>query len=79
LSGKVGFMIRVDSKGKIVSGKDTGWYIWIQDDTENTGGYLVVQSLSVDFTGIVYDNWFETIDDVEKHFRFNKWIVEWLD
>jgi len=27
-------MIKVGSKAKIVSGKNTGWYIWIQDDTE---------------------------------------------
>jgi len=72
-------MIRVGSKAKIVSGKDTGWYVWIQDDTENTGGYLVVQSPSIEFTDNGYDNWFETIDDIEKHFEFNKWIVEWLD
>ena len=77
---KVGFfMIEVGSKAKIVSGKNTGWYIWIQDDTENTGGYLVVQSPSIEFTGNGYDNWFATIDKIEKHFELNKWIVEWLD
>jgi len=40
----------------------------------------VVQSPSIEFTGNGYDNWFATIDKIEKHFELNKWIVEcWIN
>lgn len=46
-------MIKIGSKAKILCGKNEGWYIWVLDDNENTGGYLVLQSPNIDFKG----NW----------------------
>ena len=72
-------MIKIGSKAKIISGKNEGWYIWVQDDSENTGGYLVIQSPNIDFSGTGYDDWFEKVDEIEKHFLFNNWVVEWFN
>lgn len=70
---------KINSKGKINSGELTGWYIWIVDDSESTGGYLVIQSPNIDFKGKGFDNWFASIDEVEQFFNHNKWEIEWLN
>ena len=72
-------MVKVGSKAKIVSGRNVGWFIWVQDDSENTGGYLVIQSSNIEFSGDGFDDWFLTLDEVEKHFVYNNWTVEWID
>ena len=72
-------MVKVDSKARIVSGKYKGWFIWVKDDMADSGGYLVIQSLDVEFCGDGFDNWFISIEDVEKYFINNNWKLEWLD
>lgn len=71
-------MVLVNSKGRLLNGENTGWYIWIKDDQENTGGYLVIQSKTSDFGGNGFDNWFETIEEIEKFFKYRNWEIEWL-
>ncbi len=71
-------MVIINSKAKIVSGKNIGWFIWVQDDRKNTGGYLVLQSPDIDFKGDGFDNWFLTIEEIENYFFNNNWILEWI-
>jgi len=72
-------MVKVDAKARIVSGKYTGWFIWVQDDRPDSGGYLVIQSSDIEFRGDGFDNWFISIEEVEKFFVNNNWRLEWLD
>lgn len=70
--------MKVGSKAKVLSGTNAGWFIWIQDDTVNTGGYLVIQSPNIEFDGNGFDDWFLTLDEIENYFKFNNWVVEWI-
>ena len=54
-----------------------GWYIKILDDTENTGGYLVLQSPEINFQGFGYDNWFLNLEEIQQHFISNDIFIEW--
>ncbi|WP_182188229.1 hypothetical protein [Pectinatus frisingensis] len=72
-------MALANSKGRIVNGKNKGWYIWIKDDQENTGGYLVIQSQKPDFGGDGFDNWFETMEEIERFFQYKSWYIDWFE
>lgn len=72
-------MIKIGLKGVITNGRLNGWYILVQDDSENTGGYLVIQSPQISFDGEGFDNWFETMDEVQQFFQNNNWSVEWFE
>jgi hypothetical protein len=34
--------IKIGITGKILEGRHKGWYIYVEDDFENTGGYLIL-------------------------------------
>jgi len=51
-------MIEVGKKGRIVSGLKAGGFVYVEDDTENTGGYLVHTATSPDFQDGFY-GWVE--------------------
>ncbi|AJQ28764.1 hypothetical protein [Pelosinus fermentans] len=72
-------MVKVNAKGKINNGKLVNRYIWIIDDSENTGGYLVIQSPTISFEGEGFDNWFVTLEEVEQFINYNKWEIEWFE
>ena len=72
-------MIQANLRGRIIKGDSAGWFIKIHDDQENTGGYLVIQSKKLDFTGDGFDNWFETMGEVEQFLKYKNWGIEWLE
>ena len=72
-------MIQANLLGRIIKGDSAGWFIKIHDDQENTGGYLVVQSKNSDFSGDGFDNWFETMGEVERFLKYKNWKIEWLE
>lgn len=69
----------IGKKGIIKGGTTDGWFILIQDDSENTGGYLLLQSPNENFIGEGYDNWFLSLDEVNQHLELNKLNISWLD
>jgi hypothetical protein len=71
------FLLRVNAKGRIVSGEMKGWYVCIQDDLNNTGEFLFIQSPNHNFSGVGFDNWFDSIEDVEKHITRNDLKIDW--
>ena len=69
--------IEIGRIGKIVKGDDVGCFIKIQDDSENTGGFLILQSESEDFsTGS--DDWVEDAKGLEESLEESEWAVNWL-
>jgi hypothetical protein len=69
--GVVG-LIRSDEK----RGLYIGWYIKVFDDTEESGGYYILQSRSKDFRGEGYDDWVLP-EHLEGYFAGSGWELDW--
>lgn len=70
---------RVNNIGLIKTGYKKGWYIKVQDDSESTGGHLILVSRDINFVSADgFDGWVESIDDVELYFKESNWDIEWL-
>jgi hypothetical protein len=70
--------IRIGAVGRIVSGDYAGWYVKVQDDSENTGGFLILISGDRTFqSGKGFDGWVEGRAMLEGYFRESSWQVEW--
>ena len=70
-------LAKIGKKGQIRSGEHTGFFVRIQDDAPNTGGYLIL--LWEDKSPNGYDYWAETIKDLDQFFRESGWDIEWLE
>ncbi len=63
--------------------KEIGWYVVICDDSNNTGGYKLFTSNNKNFVGtqdgneILFNNWVEHYDDIEKFIEDWEWQIEW--
>jgi len=63
--------------GRLLSGPQKGWYVKAVDDREgSTGGVYLHTSDQIDGSGIVYDDWFETIEQLDNYFRQTS--IEWV-
>lgn len=69
--------IKINSKGVILEGDNKGWHVFIEDDAENTGGYLILKTSQDLNEG--YDNWVENLDDLQSYFQESNWKIKWLD
>ena len=69
-------MIKIGKKGKIIKGEELGNYILIQDDKENSGGYLIL--LKDETLDRGFDYWVENYEMLEKFFDQSQWVVDWL-
>ena len=70
-------MVEIGKRGRIQNGEYAGWDIIIEDDAENTGGYLVLISAGHGKPREGYDDWVETKDDLGKYMEESGWIVDW--
>lgn len=68
--------IKIGNIGRILKGDNVGFFIKVQDDSENTGGYLILQSKSDDFTS-GFDDWVENSRALEQFFKESKWEIDW--
>jgi hypothetical protein len=69
--------IPINRVGKILAGDNVGGYVKILDDSERTGGFLVLTSSRKDFhTG--GDDWVEDYGALEKYISESGWLIEWI-
>ncbi len=68
---------KIGKKGRISSGKNAGFFVRIDDDSPNTGGYLIL--IWKDSPPEGYDYWVEKAADLEQFFREAGWDIEWLE
>lgn len=68
--------IIINKYGKILKGDYKGRTVFIQDDKENTGGFLILISQEKK-SNFGYDDWVENYDDLKKYFLESKWEIEW--
>lgn len=69
--------IKIGNIGKIVKGDDVGNFVKIIDDSQNTGGFLIITSANQAFEE-GYDDWVENEESLIKYFTESKWEIEWL-
>ena len=73
-------IIRIGKKGRIIAGQKAGKYVFIEDDVENTGGFLIFTAPDLEFeVGPVYDSWVENMTSLESWFEESGWVIEWLE
>jgi hypothetical protein len=69
-------MIRIGKKGRITKGTSAGWFVLVDDDSENTGGFLILTAKDIDFED-GFDNWVENMSSLEQYFQEAGWEIEW--
>lgn len=72
------FAFKMNSVGKIVYGYKAGYFLKVIDDSENTGGYLILTAETESFEH-GHDGWVENMTDLQGYFEEAGWIVEWRD
>ena len=68
--------IRLNIIGRILEGDDVGLFVKILDDSDNTGGYLVITSKTETFENC-HDDWVEDMDSLKNYFEESLWQIEW--
>ncbi len=71
--------LKVGVVGRIDAGEDVGRFVEVIDDTDSSGGFLILTYDCVDRSGDAYDSWVESIVDVDLYFTECGWEVEWLN
>jgi len=66
-------MIPIGKKGKITNGPLKDWMITVQEDKDNTGGFLILLTKNEE----QYDEWANDLKDLEKLFAKRAWEVAW--
>lgn len=70
--------LRINTLGKIVAGTDSGCFLRILDDSENTGGFLVLTSKDPSMKD-ASDDWVRDARDLAAYLDESGWTIEWLD
>ena len=71
--------VRIGQVGQIISGDQVGRFVKVLDDSENTGGFLILTSIEPTFkNGHGDDNWVEDRDTLSLYFHEADWLIEWL-
>jgi hypothetical protein len=71
-------MIQIGKKGRIIHGDSVGSYVMIQNDHENTGGFLILTAEDPTFRQ-GFDDWVEDMETLKRYFEESQWEIEWLD
>lgn len=71
--------LRIGVLGRIIVGEDLGRFVEVIDDTEISGGFLILTFDNVDRSGNAYDSWVPSAVDLELYFAECGWEVEWLE
>ena len=68
----------IGKTGKIISGDEAGKFVKIVDDSDNTGGFLILTASDPGFVD-GHDNWVENEASLLRYFDESRWIVEWME
>lgn len=69
--------VRVGQVGRIESGEEQGRYVRVEDDTAESGGFLILTAADVAMSDDVADSWVESREDVDAFFVESNWVVAW--
>ncbi len=72
--------IPIGVHGRVTNGAQPGLTVLVQDDPENTGGFLIFQwwagSDGPNEHG-AFDDWVESAESLERFFTHKGWSVHW--
>jgi len=68
--------IQIGVIGTIMSGDGVGRFVQVIDDSDNTGGFLILTSDHRDLSH-GYDDWVENTDALTRYFDQSQWVVDW--
>ena len=68
--------ISVGVVGRIAEGDEAGSYVKVLDDSENTGGYIILTSSHQDMSD-GFDNWVQDRESLSAYFEESRWVVNW--
>lgn len=73
--------VKIETIGKVLEGEYKNWFIFIEDDHNNSGGYLILLFNHPDRlkSSQGYDYWAEDRSSLEEMFKEAKWKIQWLD
>ena len=72
-------MIEIGKLGVIEHGDDTGFQIKVLDDSDNTGGFLIITGKNLnDKSSEAFDGWVASKEDLQGYFEESKWVVKWF-
>ena len=64
--------------GKIISGRNTGWYIKLINDQISSGGFYIYEFKNPD-DNEGFDTWLENESDIQGFINESGWEIEWLN
>ena len=72
-------MIEIGKIGIIESGDEAGFHVQVIDDSESTGGYLILTGKNLsDPNTEAFDSWVANEQELESYFNESKWQIKWL-
>ncbi len=72
--------MKIGKVGLIEEGDMKGWYIRVDDDTINTGGFLILYNSYPDMlSSSGYDEWVENKESLKDFFEESSWNIKWLE
>ncbi|HET6213617.1 MAG TPA: hypothetical protein VFE14_12205 [Micromonosporaceae bacterium] len=63
--------------GRIASGAEQGRFVRVEDDRDQSGGFLILTAADPALTVDAADGWVEDEPSLEQYFREANWIIEW--
>ena len=74
-------MVKLDTIGKILEGDQVGWYVKVEYDTASGGYYIYQFKNKVEQNGLgeAYDDWLESLEDVQGYFEESDWNIDWSE
>ena len=72
--------IEIGKVALIDEGDMKGWYMRVDDDTVNTGGFLILYNSCPDMlSGSGYDDWVENKESLKDFFEESFWSLKLLE
>jgi hypothetical protein len=72
-------VIEIGKLGVIERGDDLGLQVKVLDDSDNTGGFLIITGKNLsDKSSEAFDDWVESKEDLKGYFEESNWIVKWF-
>jgi hypothetical protein len=72
-------VIEIGRLGVIERGDDAGFQIKVLDDSDNSGGFLIITGKNLnDRSSEAFDGWVATKEELQGYFEESKWVVKWL-
>jgi hypothetical protein len=72
-------VITIGKIGVIERGDDVGLQVKVLDDSESTGGFLIITGKNLNDKSLeAFDVWVASKEELQGYFEESNWAVKWL-